>query len=296
MVSGVYRQLSQVVAVVLVAVGGSAAVAGCASGTADASTAGSSLSSAPSGSTAPTGGGGTPPTPPATNPTEYDTVAPARSGGSAVEVETPCDQGTLAVSAYPDGGGVGMTATLRHTAHRTWGYSTGITPQVDSQDLPTLIHATAREGVVMIHDNNLTGPGAVTGAKRLSRAWPQSAGLVLYAGSQTQCGASVYLSARHALGATDAVHLLVLRSGAVGVFDGHLAVRGTWKVSVTARTPTGVQHATRAVSAQKRGYPAPFYLQTRVQGFNDLRDFTKVTVTIAKEGQPSTWMTLTRTP
>lgn len=284
-----YR-LSRVASVVLVVGGVSAAVAGCASATALSPSSGSSVNA----SVVPSSGGSPAPSPLPSVPTSYNTVSATRAGGSSIQVQAPCDLGTVTVRAYPQGAGVGMTATLRNTAHARWGYATGITPESDPESAPSLTTGIAHDGVLVIHGTNLTGPNSV---KKFSHSWPQAAGLYLNSTKDLDCGTRVFLSARQVQAQTPQLQVHILRSGTLSVDDGTPPAKGMWHVTVTAHSPNGSQRQARSVATKAKGYitSIPYELATKFTGLTKLRNFTSVTVR-ASHGQHRLWVTLTRTP
>lgn len=235
-----------------------------------------------------------------TEPTDYATGPSGRPGGSSARVKAPCDGGTVTVSAYPDHAGVGMTATLRHTTHVRWRLSAHVAPGVAEDDLPTMTNGTVRHGTLGIHADNLSGPGTVKGAGTPSRRWPRTAGLELYAGSgrnEVDCGTAVYLDAQQADFSSQDLTVHLLRSGTLSLMDSPLAGGGARHVAVTVKSPSGTQDMARSVAAKNTHEPPdPYEVQTTLSGLSHLNDFTSVTVTVSKGGQPQAWLTLSRTP
>lgn len=289
--SPVSKPWSRVRTLAALVVAGSAValLSGCGSTALHPSRPGASASGAPTGSASPS-----PPTSIPTGPTQYATQAPAKSGGSSVRLLAPCDGGTLTLKAFPLRSGVAMTATLRHTTHKTWWFETGITPEPEAGgDMPGT-KVTARDGTVRMSADNLTASNAVNG---LNHAWPQSAGVDLSTGTDVDCGSRVYLDARKAQVVTPDMQVHVSRSGVL-VVEGDRPAGGTWQVTASVQAPSGAQHRTRAVTATKNDYVVanPYDFNAKLKGLTRLRDFTSLTVTVSKDGQHRTWLVLTRTP
>lgn len=228
---------------------------------------------------------------------DLETAPPAKSGGSSVQVQAPCDSGTVTLNAYPDGQGVAMIATLRHVNHTTWGVYTAVPPYNGTGGEPILVNHRAPGGKLVIHANNLTGPRAVTG---VSHAWPQSAEVDLSpkTARPVQCNTTAYLGNQEAHAVTNNLDVRVARgSGTLRLRDRDAPVGGAWQVSVTVRSPDGVQHETQTVAAKAYtdgiiGYN--FF--AKLGHLTDLHDFTSVTVLASEDGKHRTWLTLSRTP
>lgn len=240
---------------------------------------------------------------------DVDHMSPAKPGGSSVQVQAPCGSATVTLRAYPEGAGVGMTATLRPTSWATWDTLSYVTPYLDDEAEerdPTFVEHTTDDGALSFQTTNLDEPTAVTG---FGHAWPQMAEVDLSGKEAKAQGkarvsppncfdTSVYLDADEAAADSGALTVHLARSGTLRFSDRNASVGGTWQVTVTIRSPAGAQRQTRSVSARPAEYDAPGYTlqQAQFRHLTGLRDFTSVSVTASKDGRHRTWMTLSRTP
>lgn len=254
-----------------------------------------STSSAPSNP-----GASAPVTDPPTPEAGYANWPPAPAGASAIKLTTPCDSGTLTVTAHPDGKGVAMSATLKNPAHnRGWAGGIAVSPFANDAGDPDQPKLTLTNGELTLSATNLTGPHAVHDPK-LNYAWPQRAAAdLIQFKAHSECAANVYLNASRATVVAIPLEVTIQRStGAIKVLAGPLAGRGPWQITATATSPEGTQHQTRTVTASAGAtIGGPFSLTTRFTGFTHLHDFTTLTITCTKtDGTHPAWFTLTRTP
>lgn len=284
------------------------ALAGCSSGTTAASSEHTSAADGTASATASM----TPSTPPSTGtspttdttsdtyPAGLATYPPTRPGGSAIQVTTPCDSGTLTMAAHPDGNGVAMTATLKNPAHTApWHGDIGITPFANDEGDPNLPRRTLTNGVLTLSGTNLAGSAAIHDST-LNYAWPQSAAVDLVLTKPAlECSTAAYLNATQGTIDTFPLHVKIQRrTGTISVHAVPLAGRGPWQITVTATSPHGAQHQTRDVTASTHNVlGASFTLVTKLTGFTNLDDFTTLTITASKaDGTHTSWVTVTRTP
>lgn len=270
---------------VVVAGGVAAALSGC----------GSVATTASAGSVG--GGSGSASPLPTYPPGAVASLPPAKSGGSSVQVEIPCDGGTSTLRVFPQGDGVAMTATLRHVAHQTWGVSADVSPVPDDTGMdPPLAQRHVQDGTLVVRADNLQGAEAVGGVRH---AWPQTAEADLWSNpDNVDCGTNAYLDAKTAEVTTPNLEIHVQRSGQVEVHDSAQPKGGTWQVSVTVHSPSGLQRQTKSVVPKKQPRALGGYLfDSLFTGLTSLRNFTSVTVTASKAGQDTTWTArISRTP
>jgi hypothetical protein len=177
---------------------------------------------------------------PTYSPGEISTLPAEASGGSSIQLKTPCDSGTMALRAYPIAKGVAMTATLLHTMATTWRAQGVVSPEVNPVGDAALPEQTARNGLIVVKADNLKGSNAVGG---VSHAWPQLAEADLYAQpSGLSCSSSVYLDAREAKAATPELTVDAQRSGSITVQHGGMRSPGVWQVKVTATSTVASWH------------------------------------------------------
>jgi hypothetical protein len=225
-----------------------------------------------------------------------NTIPPDQPGGSAIKVITPCDSGISTLSAYPKGDGVAMTETLRNVAHRKWKAYPFITPTVALDRDPNLTTYTARHGVVTITATNLIGVD-----DDVNYAWPQQAevsSLSAISGVPT-CFGSIYLGSK----ATAHMHNLTVEVlptvGSINISNNAILPSGIWRIRVEVTSPTGVQHKTTIVDADKTdmGGLTRFKFATTFNDIVNLGDFTSVAVTATNDTHHvRTWLTMIRTP
>jgi hypothetical protein len=269
-----------------------------------AATASASASATPSAvsSTAPSA------TPSATPSDPYvQTNPPAKPGGSAIKVVGPCNGGTDALKAYPQGKGVAITATLDHVSRTKWAYNTFITPADTSDQDGDTVWPVRRthHGRLVIKASNLKGREAVTGH---SRAWPQGASADIsstddhrHGGRHVDCDAAVYMNAQEVMGYAGGGFLQIAEldrtKGTLKVED-IVPKGGVWRVDVTVVAPHGVQHRIEHVKVHKDptigigGYD----IYATVVGLEHLQKFTTLTLTVSRGGKHREWVKLTRTP
>jgi hypothetical protein len=227
-----------------------------------------------------------------------------------VQVETPCDSGTLRLRAYPDGAGVGMTATLRHTTQTHWDTYAYVTPYNGYTDEGNFPGESAEEvvhdGFLALKTDNLSEPLAVGG---YSHKWPQSAEVDLIGDPKNHTlkaeraipfctGTSVYLTSGAARAQT--LHLRVSvgrRAGTVHLTDSYVPTKGPWQVTVTVRSPAGTHSQTQSVWG-KGAMPgvSGYGLATTFKRLAGLRNFASATVTVSRGSKRRDWLTLSRTP